>query len=125
MRLRQRSDSCFSKAKFISISNSQRDKAPQVHDTDFLDRYENRDSHENTSAGRLRVITARTRRRLVRESKKARRLPLRELANEVAPNASERTIRRVLAEEDTRKWRAKRALLTENHVAQRLAWAKA
>ena len=92
----------------------------------FLDRYESRDSHENTpSAGRPRLITARTRRRLVRESKKARRLPLRELTNEVAPNASVRTIKRVLAEEDIRKWRAKkRALLTEDHVAQRLAWAK-
>jgi len=70
----------------------------------FLDRYESCDFHENTpSAGRPRLITTRMRRRVVRESKKARRLPLRELTNEVAPNTSMRTIKRVLAEEDIRK----------------------
>jgi len=36
--------------------------------------------------GRHKIIDSRTHRRLVRESKKARRLPLLELRNEVAPH---------------------------------------
>ena len=101
-------------------------KRPKSTIQSFLDRYDNRDSHENTpSAARPLLMIARMRTRLVRESKKARRLPLRELTNEVAPNASVRTVMRVLAGGDVGEWMAKmRALLTGDHVAQRLAWAK-
>lgn len=92
----------------------------------FLTRYKNLGTHENRPiVGRTPLITTRTKRRLVRQAKKARQQPLQELTNEVAPYASVRTIQRSLAGEDIKKWRAKkRALLKEDHVAQRLSWAK-
>jgi len=75
--------------------------------------------------GRRKIIDTRTCRRLVRESKKARHLPLSELRNEVAPHASVKTIKRALASVDIKKSRArKRAFLKDEHAIKRLAWAK-
>jgi len=76
--------------------------------------------------GRPKIITTRTRRRLVRESKKARHQTLSELRNDVAPHASLDTVnlKRVLASVNIKRWRArKRALLKDEHAVKRLAWA--
>jgi len=74
---------------------------------------------------RHKILNTRTHRRLVRASKKAHRHPLSELRNEVAPNASVKTIKRGLASVNIKKWRArKRAFLKDEHVVKRLAWAK-
>jgi len=76
--------------------------------------------------GRHKIIDTRTHHRLVRESKKAHRLPLSELRNEVAPHASVKTIKRALVSVNIiKKWRArKRAFLKDEHAVKRLAWAK-
>jgi len=75
--------------------------------------------------GRHKIIDTRTHRRLVREFKKTRHLPLSELRNKVAPHASVKTIKRALASVNIKKWRArKRAFLKDEHAVKRLAWAK-
>ena len=75
--------------------------------------------------GRYKIIDTRTHCRLVRESKKARRLPLSKLRNEVAPHASVKTIKRALASVNIKKWRARKsAFLKDEHAVKRLAWAK-
>jgi len=75
--------------------------------------------------GRPKIIDTRTCCRLVRESKKACRLPLSELGNEVAPHASVKTIKRVLTSVNIKQWRArKRAFLKDEHAIKRLVWAK-
>jgi len=75
--------------------------------------------------GRHNLIDTRTHRHLVRESEKARRLPLSEWRNEVAPHASVKTIKRALASVNIKKWRArKRVFLKDEHAVKRLAWPK-
>ena len=70
----------------------------------FLTRYKNNGTLENLPiVGKTPLITERTKRRLVRQAKKARRQPIRELTDEVAPYASVSTIQRSLAEEDIKK----------------------
>jgi len=59
----------------------------------FYNRFQNRGDVKNLPMpGRHKIIDTRTHRRLVRESKKARHVPLSELGNEVAPHASVKTI---------------------------------
>jgi len=125
----------FEKGEIIALHNSNHSlmeietKVNRSRSTihDFLSRYHERGHIENTPApGRGKILTPQDRRRLVRETKKDRRQPLRELRNLVAPHCSIRTVKRALAEEDIKKWRAKkRALLTKKHAKQRLAWALA
>jgi len=75
--------------------------------------------------GRHKIIDTRTHRRLVRESKKARRLSLSELRNEVASHVSVKTIKWALASVNIRKWTVrKRAFLKAEHAVKRLAWPK-
>jgi len=92
----------------------------------FYNRFQKRGDVKNLPMpGRHKIIDTRTHRRLVRESKKARRLPLSELRNEVAPHASVKTINRALASVNIKKWRArKRAFLKDEHAVKKLAWAK-
>jgi len=72
-----------------------------------------------------KIIDTRTHCQLVRESKKADRLPLSELCNEVAPHASVKTIKCALVLVNIKKWRArKRLFLKEEHAVKRPAWAK-
>jgi len=92
----------------------------------FYNQFQKRGDVKNLPMpGRHKIIDTRTHRRLVRESKKARRLPLSEFPNEVAPHASVKTIKRALASANIKKWRArKRAFLKDEHAVKRLAWAK-
>ena len=64
----------------------------------FYNRYQKRGDEKNLPmTGRPKKIDTGTHHHLVRESKKAHRLPLSELRNEVAPHASVKTIKRALA----------------------------
>jgi transposase len=82
----------------------------------FVERYHERGPPKNLDApGRPQKIGD-TRRRLIQETKKVRRQPLRELGNRVIPGMSVRTVKRVLEEEGIKKWRAKtRDLLKAEH----------
>lgn len=63
---------------------------------------------------------------LVRNAESNTRVPFKELKNLTNIDASIRTMQRRLREEGIRKWRAvKRALLTQKHAKERLAWARA
>ena len=86
--------------------------------------HKRRDANTRLKPGRPKIITTRTCRRPVRESKKARRQTLSELHNDVAPHASLDRVKRALASVNIKKWRArKRALLKDEHAVKRLAWA--
>jgi len=92
----------------------------------FCNQFQKRGDVKNLPIpGRHNIIDTRTHCCLVRESKRACRLPLSESCNEVAPHASVRTIKRALTSVNIKKWRArKRAFLKDEHAAKRLAWAK-
>jgi len=80
------------------------------------------DANTLPKPARPKIITTRTCRRLVRESKKARHQTLSELRNNVAPHASLDTLKRALASVNIKKWRArKRAPLKDEHAVKRLA----
>jgi len=82
------------------------------------------DANTLPKPGRPKVITTRTCRRLVRDSKKAPNYTLSEFHNDVAPHASLDTIMRALASVNIKKWRArKRALLKDKYAVKSLAWA--
>ena len=89
----------------------------------FYNRSQKRGDAKNLPfTGRPKIIDPRTRRRLVRESKKARRQPLSELRNAIVPHASVKTVKRALASVNIKKWRArKRAFLKDEHAIKRLA----
>jgi transposase len=92
----------------------------------FLKRYHERGTTENSPApGRPSKVTEQLKRRLLRHTNSNRRQPLAELRNEVAPELSIRrfrTVKRVLRNENVRKWKAaKRLKLTEDRAAKRLA----
>jgi len=93
----------------------------------FHNRFQKRgDANTLPKPGRPKIITTRTCRRLVRESKKARHQSLSELRNDHdgAPHASLVSVKRALASVNIKKWRArKRALLKYEHAVKRLAWA--
>jgi transposase len=73
----------------------------------FLKRYYERGTTENSPApGRPTKVTEQLKRRLLRHTKSNRRQPLAELRNEVAPELSIRTVKRVLRNENVRKWKA-------------------
>lgn len=124
----------FEKGQIIALASQnlsysqiqQQVNRPRSTIQNFLLRYRERGTEKNApTPGRPKEIDDHTRRRLVRETKKDRRQPLRELRNDVAPKVSVRTVKRALAAENIKKWRAKkRALLTEAHVRKRLAWAR-
>jgi len=60
----------------------------------FHNQYQKRGDEKNLPIpGRHKIMDTRTHCCLVRESKKARHLPLSELGNEVAPHASVKTIK--------------------------------
>lgn len=74
--------------------------------------------------GRRIKINERARRHLIRETKRDRDQTLADITNTVAPQASVRTVQRVLKRAHIRKWiAAERPLLEEKHAAQRLQWA--
>ena len=93
----------------------------------FLKRYHERGTTENSPApGRPSKVIEQLKRRLLRHIKSNRRQPLAELRNEVALELSIRTVKRMLRNENVRKWKAaKRPKLTEDRAAKRLAWAMA
>jgi len=66
------------------------------------------DANTLPKPGRPKIITTRTCRPLVRESKKARHQTLSELHNDVAPHASLDTVKRDLASVNIKKWRARK-----------------
>jgi len=92
----------------------------------FHNWYQKRGDEKNLPMpGRHKTIDTRTNRHLVRESKKARYLPLSELRNEVALHVSVKTIKQALASVNIKKWRAKkRVFLKDEHAIKRLSWAK-
>ena len=92
----------------------------------FYNRFQKRGDAKNLPfTGRPNIIDPRTRRRLVRESKKVRCQPLSELRNAIVPHASVKTVKRALPSVNITKWRArKRASLKDEHAIKRFAWAK-
>jgi len=91
----------------------------------FHNRFQKRgDANTLPKPGRPKIITIRTCRRLLRESKKACHKTLSELRNDVAPHASLDTVKKGLASVIIKKWRARKgALLKDQHAVKRLAWA--
>jgi len=70
----------------------------------FHNRFQKRgDANTLPNPGRAKIITTRTCRHLVRESKKARHQTLSELRNDVAPHASLDTVKRALASVNIKK----------------------
>jgi len=66
--------------------------------------------------GRHKNIDTRTHGHQVRESRKARCLPLSQLCNDVAPPVSAKTIKSALASVNNKQWRARpRAYLHDEH----------
>lgn len=92
----------------------------------FLERYTARGSAENLSAsGKPKLLNRTARRQPVREALKDRQQMLCELRDTVVPEVSIHTVQHALKEEGVQKWKAaKRAFLTDDHAAQRFAWAK-
>jgi hypothetical protein len=125
VRLRERADHCSDKTRLVNSSDRKANR-PRSTIQSFVERDRERGTPKNLDApGRPQKIDDHTRRRLVRETQNGRRQPLRELRNGVAPGVSVKTVNRVLKEVDIKKWRAKkRALLTAEHAAKRLTWAK-
>lgn len=83
-------------------------------------------THNAPRSGRPKIATPRLSRRIIREVRKNRRLPLYEIAKQVSPRLATRTIRRILAENGYHRRRARRVpYLTLDHRKQRLVWAKA
>jgi len=92
----------------------------------FLERFQERGSEENLhSTGRPRKTSAQFDRHLIRTAlvdTNVSNTVLRDITNS---EVSISTIRRRLREDHIQKWRAvKRALLTEEHAAKRLKWAR-
>jgi len=86
----------------------------------FYNRFQKRGDVKNLPMpGRHKIIHTRTHRRLVREFKKARHLPLSELRNEVAPHASVKTIKQALASVNIKKWRAVTILSSSGDTCSR------
>jgi len=82
-------------------------------------------THTHPRSGRPRKVTQHVKRVLVRESKKNRRLPLRELGKRVEPAISASTVRRALAEEGIHRRKARKVpFLTPKQKRARLLWAK-
>jgi len=99
---------------------------PKSNVLSFYNLFQKRGDVKNLPlAARHKIFNTRTHHRLVREAKKARRLLLSELRNQVAPDASVNSIKRALGSVNIKKWRArKRAFLKDEHPVKRLAWAK-
>lgn len=93
--------------------------------TGYLKREKERGTYKNsTRPGRPQVLDGRSKRRLLRTVTSGRRQSLTEIQQNVVPQASRRTIQRVLAKANIKKWRAKeRPTLKKEHVAARLEWA--
>ena len=91
----------------------------------FLSKYHARGTHENAHrSGRPQLLDERSKRRLVRATKKNRRMPLGELQLNTHTMVSRSTIKRALLEQNIQKWvAAQRPLLTEKHAWCRLEWA--
>jgi len=91
----------------------------------FIQRWRQRnDYHDHPTPGYPSKVSERDRRRLLRAAKANRSQPLPELTQSVTPHVSIRTVKRVLAKEGIKKWRAKkRPKLTEDQAASRLHWA--
>ena len=94
--------------------------------SDFIDRFETRQSIENLPRpGRPRKTSNTTDNWLVRNAESESHIPFKELTNTLNIDISTRILRRRLQEAGIRKWRAvKRPLLTEEHAKQRRLWAK-
>jgi transposase len=74
--------------------------------------------------GRPPKISDRERRRLIREAREHRNMPLKDITNFVVPQLSVSTVKRILAKEHIKKWiAAERPELTDDHAHQRLEWA--
>ena len=82
-----------------------------------------RDDYKSLPRGHPRVTDERMDRRLVREARANRRMPLGELCQNIAPNISRRTVQRRLQQSNVQKWlAAKRPLLEPVHEQARLRW---
>jgi len=92
----------------------------------FLQRVKKRGSWENLSrVGRPRKTSITDDRLLVRKAQILSSIPLKQLRAEANSSLSVKTIRRRLAENNIRKWRAaRRPRLTKGHVEKRYKWAK-
>ena len=92
--------------------------------TSYLQHEQERGTCKNQPRfGRPQVLDERSQRHLVRVVRTKRRLPLAEIGQNVAPKASVRTIWRVLAKANIKKWcAAERPLLKKEHAAARWAW---
>jgi len=99
---------------------------PRTTITNFLARLKDRGTPNNLSRpGRPRITTAAQDKRIIAASEANTRVPFAQLPNIVNIPASLSTMRRRLHEDNIRKWRAvKRVLLTEQHAAKRLQWAR-
>jgi transposase len=92
----------------------------------FLQRLKKRGSWENIRrVGRPRKSSITDDRLLVRKAQVLSHIPLKQLRAEANTSLSVATIRRRLAENNIRKWRAaQRPRLNKGHVEKRLRWAK-
>lgn len=92
----------------------------------FSERLDNRQSIEDLPRpGRPRKTSAADDRYIIRSAESETRVPLAELRLDMGINICEQTIRRRLREAGIRKWKAlNRPLLTKQHAAKRLKWAK-
>ena len=93
----------------------------------FLERVKTRHTINNfPHPGAPRKTSAADDRYIVRTTESETRIPLAELRIQTNLDVSEQTLRRRLHEEGIRKWKAvNRPLLTKEHAAKRLKWAKA
>lgn len=92
---------------------------------DYVKREKERGTHKNLSrSGRPPALDVRTERRLIREAKSIRDIPLAEINANICPNVSRRTMKRYLAKHNLKKWRAaEQPLLKAEHAQARLEWA--
>ena len=82
-------------------------------------------THTRPRFGRPRKVTSRTKHQIVKTSKHERRLPLPDFGNQVDPQVSASTVRKVLDECRIHRRKARKAVyLTRAHKKQRLAWAR-
>lgn len=87
-------------------------------------RYRENKTFKSGSRGRPRKTTETTDRALLLSAKRNPKQPMRELNLNVAPEISQRTIRRRLQESNIKKWKAaERPLLDQKLATQRLEWA--
>jgi transposase len=81
-------------------------------------------THNRPRSGRPPKITERTERQVIREVRKHRRMPFRDIGNHVEPQISENSIRRVLAKKGYHRRIAKKVpYLSTDQRKARMKWA--